>query len=266
MKRLFPLLLYLVLVAMITGMFAAPSPNESPDDAHPAILTAVDDTAFVLVNGRVVIDVIANDIELNTGCLPLILIDILVGPVHSNLKFQDSTYIDRMDPRDASDDVIVYVPDADFVGKDSLKYEVARNTAMGCGPDVDSAWVFIYVNQAPDAEDDVLQVTPDVLNEFDVLANDTDPDGDTLTVDSLGVLPKNGTAAIVDTLGTQFITYTPDAGYIGPDTLQYFLSDDKLGVDSALVFLTVNGQPLAVADSATTLPGNAATRRISLSG
>ncbi len=262
MKRLLPLFLSLILALVITGMFSTPSPYGAPDDANPVILTAVDDTAFVLKNDTVNVDVIANDIETNAGCLPLILIDILDGPFNSELDFS-RTRIDRNGtPADASDDFIRYIPNDDFVGKDSLKYEVSRNTSgTGCGTAIDSAWVFIYVTQAPDAREDVVQVIPGARNEVDVLANDMDPDGDPLTVDSLGVLPAHGDAEIVDETGTspQRIAYTPDDGYVGPDSLLYYLSDDKRAVDSAWVRLTVNAAPVAVADSATTLPGDPIT-------
>ena len=254
MTRLLPLLLLLVLVSTITGMLSAPAPSVLPRDADPLILTAFNDTAFVLVDGRVDVDVLANDIETNAGCLK-VLIDILDGPFNSNIDFPDSTHIERGDPADPTDDFIVYVPLAGFVGRDSLKYHVGRGGA-GCGSTSDSAWVFLFVNRAPTAQNDILQVLPDVVNEIDVLANDTDADADALTVDSLAALPVHGAAEIVDKAGTppQVIAYTPDAGYIGPDSLQYYISDDKLGVDSAWVLLTINAPPVAVADSATTLP------------
>ena len=260
MKRLLPVLLYLVLVALITGMFMGPSPKGSPDGADPLKLTAVNDTAYMLVNGRTVVDVVANDEDSNAGCFTFQFVQILAGPFHSNLKFRDSTYIDRREVEDPGDDVLVYVPFADFVGKDSLKYEV-HSVDDGCPNTIDSAWVFIYITQAPDAEDDILQVMPEARNELDVLANDTDPDGEPLTVDSLGVLPAHGDAEIVNTGGTpaQLIAYTPDDDYIGPDSIQYFMSDDKRAVDSAWVWLTVNAQPVALDDSATTLPGDPIT-------
>ena len=254
MKRLISIYLLVVLVIVITGMLSAPAPNGMPHEANPLLLTAVDDTAFVLVNDTVWIDVTANDIETNAGCFPLILVKPVAGPFHAVFPPEDARHIDRGNPVDASDDVVRYIPQQDFIGKDSLRYEVARN-ATNCGQDIDSAWVFIYVHRAPEAQDDTLQVLPDAMNTLPVLANDTDPDGDLLTVDSLGTLPEHGTAAIVDGA----LIYTPDDGYVGPDTLLYYASDSMRAIDSAWVFLTVNAPPTAVADMATTLPGTPVT-------
>ncbi|MDO6455442.1 cadherin-like domain-containing protein, partial [Neptunomonas phycophila] len=54
----------------------------------------------------------------------------------------------------------------------------------------------------------------------DVLANDSDVEGDTLTVDSASA--TNGTVAI-NPDGT--ITYTPDANFTGSDTITYTVTD-----------------------------------------
>ncbi|MBN2630562.1 MAG: Hint domain-containing protein [Rhodobacteraceae bacterium] len=97
----------------------------------------------------------------------------------------------------------------------------------------------VITNQVPDAVDDAF-VTP--LNTpiiVDVLANDTDPDGDALTVTSI-TQPANGTA----TLGSDgTILFTPESGFAGDTTLTYTLSDGKGGTDSATVTFTVNPPP-----------------------
>ena len=258
MKRLFSLFLLSVLIVVIAGMLSAPAPEGMPSapapdgmprDADALVLTAVNDTAFMLVNGRIVIDVVANDEDNNAGCKTFQLVRLLEGPFNSNLKFRDSTHIDRRQVNNFGDDVLVYVPLPDFTGRDSLEYEV-HSVDEDCPNSIDSAWVFVNVTRAPEAQNDTLQVLPDSLNTLPVLANDTDPDDEPLTVDSLGVLPQNGTAAIADGA----LTYTPDDDYIGPDTLLYYVSDDKRAIDSAWVFLTVNTPPMAVEDSVTTLP------------
>jgi hypothetical protein len=87
---------------------------------------------------------------------------------------------------------------------------------------------------------DVVQVNTNQAVAINVLANDTDPDGDTLTVASFtqaahGVVVKN-------TDGT--LTYTPTTGYTGSDTFTYTASDGKGGTATASVLLTV-GVPAA---------------------
>ena len=79
------------------------------------------------------------------------------------------------------------------------------------------------------------------------LANDTDVEGDTLTIQSVtqGV---NGT--VVDN-GDGTVTYTPAADWNGVDTFTYTVSDGAL-TDTATVTVTVtavNDAPVAVDDS-----------------
>ncbi len=107
-------------------------------------------------------------------------------------------------------------------------------------------------NRAPDAVDDsatTIRNTPVTIN---VVANDTDPDGDPLSVTAVSD-PPNGTATNNNN-GT--VTYQPDNGFIGSDSFTYTISDGRGGSDTATVRVTVNPPPNrppdAVDDSATT--------------
>jgi hypothetical protein len=104
----------------------------------------------------------------------------------------------------------------------------------------------------PDAVDDLADAVANVPVNVDVLANDTDADGDVLTV-VVVTQPANGTASIV---GGASVSYTANPGYIGPDAFTYSISDGNGGFDTANVFVTVsigeNGAPTPVDDSATT--------------
>ena len=75
-----------------------------------------------------------------------------------------------------------------------------------------------------------------------VLANDSDPDGGTLSVTSV-TTPTHGTATI--NAGTT-VTYTPAAGYSGPDSFGYSISDGQGGTASATVSITVGPAPTTV--------------------
>ncbi len=92
------------------------------------------------------------------------------------------------------------------------------------------------VNESPSASDDTRITgagTPITIN---VLQNDTDPDGDVLTITSV-TQPSNG-AAIVNTNDT--VTYTPAAGFSsGEDSFSYTISDGFGGTATATVFITV---------------------------
>ena len=73
---------------------------------------------------------------------------------------------------------------------------------------------------------------------IDVLANDSDDDGDTIEVASV-TQPGNG--GVVDN-GDDTVTYTPDSGFSGTDTFTYTVSDGQAS-SSATVTVTVSETP-----------------------
>ncbi|MCI0632554.1 MAG: Ig-like domain-containing protein, partial [Actinobacteria bacterium] len=79
-------------------------------------------------------------------------------------------------------------------------------------------------NLAPEAADDHAVTTRDSAIDIDVLANDTDPDGDALTV-SGATQPSHGSAEI-DADGS--VIYAPEAGFTGEDSFTYTASDGSL--------------------------------------
>jgi PKD repeat protein len=94
-------------------------------------------------------------------------------------------------------------------------------------------------NQPPAAADDAATTDAGTPVTIDVLANDTDPDGDDLTVSSVGDPPNGST--VIDGNGT--ITYTPDPGFSGAnDVFTYTVSDGSLP-DDATVTVTVRAPP-----------------------
>lgn len=109
-------------------------------------------------------------------------------------------------------------------------------------------------NQSPVAVADSLTTLEDTAGTVLVLANDSDPDGGTLTVTGIAG-PSHGSAIINS--GTS-ITYTPTANFNGSDSLTYTLSDGQGGVATGTVTITVtavNDLPVAVADTATSTAG-----------
>jgi hypothetical protein len=90
-------------------------------------------------------------------------------------------------------------------------------------------------NLPPNAIDDSDTVIEDSTNnQIDVLANDNDPNGDTITIISI-TQPSNGLA----TYDTDYVYYTPNANYNGPDSFTYTISDGKGETDSATISITV---------------------------
>jgi VCBS repeat-containing protein len=142
-----------------------------------------------------------------------------------------------------------YTPNADFFGADSFTYR-----AFDGAEHSDFATVTITVtalNDAPGAADDNAGTDEDTPVTIAVLANDSDVEGDELTVAS-HTDAAHGT--LVLNAGGSF-TYTPNANYFGPDSFDYTVSDGQGGSDTASVSLTVgpdNDAPSAGDDSAST--------------
>src|SRR5207249_998314 len=91
------------------------------------------------------------------------------------------------------------------------------------------------VNDAPVANNDAVTTAEDTAVTIAVLGNDTDIDGDTLTVTGVSA-PQHGSATSHPD-GT--ITYTPAANYNGADTFTYTISDGHGGTAAATVSLTI---------------------------
>lgn len=100
----------------------------------------------------------------------------------------------------------------------------------------------------PVAANDATTTLQDTPVMIDVLANDSDPDGDTLSVINASV-PRTG-SVIINSDDT--ITYTPNAGFLGTDTFRYTISDGNGGTDTAWVSVKVTepvtGTPIYVYD------------------
>ena len=90
------------------------------------------------------------------------------------------------------------------------------------------------VNEAPVAVDDTAGTSENTAVTIDVLNNDSDPDGDALTVDSV----TQGAHGSVINNGDE-VTYTPDSGFSGTDSFTYTVSDGNGGTDTATVTVTV---------------------------
>lgn len=106
-------------------------------------------------------------------------------------------------------------------------------------------------NTAPVANNDTATTTSGTaVTISNVLANDTDANGDTLSV-TANTTPANGT---VTRSGNTFI-YTPKTGFSGTDSFTYTISDGKGGSATATVNVTVGAAPNpvdAIDDSVTT--------------
>ncbi len=96
-------------------------------------------------------------------------------------------------------------------------------------------------NDPPVAVDDSNTTPENTPVTIDVLNNDSDIDGDTLTVDSV----TQGTSGSVTNNGND-VTYTPAPGFSGTDSFTYTISDGNGGTDMATVTVTVTGTPARI--------------------
>lgn len=109
--------------------------------------------------------------------------------------------------------------------------------------------VILNGNHLPVANPDTASIPWNQSLDVDVLANDTDSDGDALTVTQ--VTSEFGTAVI---LANQQLSYTPATDFIGTDVLVYSITDGKGGTASSELTVVVSGNtaPTTVNDSAAT--------------
>ncbi|MCP4536989.1 MAG: tandem-95 repeat protein, partial [Chloroflexi bacterium] len=152
---------------------------------------------------------------------------------------------------------LAYVPDLNFSGIDFVTYTVTDGILY------DTAAVTITVldfNAAPTAVDDAFTVDEDSnYNELDVLANDSDSDGDSVFIVEVSA-PISASIYVVDNV----IYYAPDPDFVDPSVFTYTIGDGNGGLDTAFVAMTINGlndAPVAVDDTFQTnenVPLNAA--------
>jgi outer membrane protein OmpA-like peptidoglycan-associated protein len=113
----------------------------------------------------------------------------------------------------------------------------------------------VFINRNPVAQNDSATTPVATAVVIAVLTNDTDPDGNPLSISAVGAA-QNGTA----TINGSSISYLPRAGFAGSDSFTYTVSDGQGGTATANVTVTVSGRPpIANPDSATTRTGTPVT-------
>ncbi|MBK7892525.1 MAG: DUF2341 domain-containing protein [Bdellovibrionales bacterium] len=118
-------------------------------------------------------------------------------------------------------------------GSETAILTLGAPTGASLGPDtVHTVTITDEVLSPPDAVDDSINVTNFSAVTIPVLANDTDANGDTLTITSF-TAPSAGTAVRVG----QTIRYTPTQDFPATDSFTYTISDGRGGTDTATVTL-----------------------------
>ena len=177
-----------------------------------------------------------------TGTLP-VATDVDGDPLTYDIGSQASNGTVTVNP----DGSYSYRPNPDFTGTDSFTYTVSDGTVTVT---YTMTVTVTPVNDPPVARDDVAATREDTPVVINVLGNDSDVEGDPLTVVSASAL--NGTVTI-NADGT--ITYQPRPDFSGTDTITYQVSDGQGGFATASVVVTVapvNDAPVA-SDAAVTV-------------
>ncbi len=131
---------------------------------------------------------------------------------------------------------VTYTPEANFHGADSFTYTVADGRG---GTDAATVTVTVTpVNNAPIAADDSATTDQGQSVTLPPLANDSDPDGDELQL--VSVEGASGGTVQIDANGS--VTYTPNAGFTGDDTMTYTVRDP--GGAQASASITVRVDPV----------------------
>jgi VCBS repeat-containing protein len=204
--------------------------------------TAVNDTKTVEEDsGATAIDVLANDTDTDGGPKN---IESVTQPTNGTVVIT------------GGGTGLTYEPDANYCDEtepDTFEYELNGGSTATVSVEVEC------VDDPPTAVNDSATVLEDSgATAINVLANDTDPDGGTKTVESV-TQPANGTVVI--TGGGTGLTYEPDANYCNeppgttPDTFTYEITGGSEATVSVKVEC-VNDAPTDLALSKSSLKEN----------
>ena len=217
----------------VTGCNPNPRPNQAPTAVNDAYTTAEDTALTVPASG-----ILTNDTDPENGPLTVAL-PIITQPAHGTVTQN-------------ADGSLTYMPALNYNGTDSYTYK-AKDAAGNLSNTATVTITITPVNDPPVAVNDAATTPMNTAITLAVVNNDTDPDGDALTVISF-TAPTTGT---VTQSGNQLV-YTPATGFFGTATFTYTISDGHGGTSTATVTITIpngNHPPVAVNDAATTMVG-----------
>ena len=244
-----------------------------------------DDINTAEINQSVAGNVLTNDQDPNPGD-DLAVVDPATGVAATNAVTLTTTGGGTVviNP----DGSYVYTPATEFVGEDTFMYSAADENGNANGATVsievrdrnvpvDPADPSTLYNAQPIASNDSFTLFTDSPLESSVTGNDSDPDGDVITIATASglaatapqtVTTEQGGAVVLNTDGS--FTYTPPAGFLGQDSFDYSIVDTGGVIDSASVTLNVvadsnpseNNDPQANNDLVSVPVGESATTNL----
>jgi len=207
------------------------NPINDPPDAKDDDFSIDEDTPLKFT----ILQLVKNDVDPDTPDEELELESV------SNRSARGITIVDN------GDGTFAYQPEENFFGQDSFSYVITDGQGGGSGAKVNLT--ILPVNDPPVPTADSAELPEDTKGyPIDVLINDTDADGDTLTV--LSVTEAENGVIDLDTM-----IYTPLLDFSGKDEFTYIVSDGK-GEEAkgtvTIMVMAVNDLPVAVKQSINT--------------
>lgn len=184
-------------------------PNRAP--------VAQDDQVETEENRAVLIAVLGNDFDPDGDPLG---IWIAMPPTHGEVVVRP-------------DRTVRYTPAEGFFGEDQFQYMAVDGRGGQALATV--AVTVLRANRAPDVVDDAAETTQGAAVLVDVLGNDADPDGDAIRAIEASQGEHGSTRITQDGR----VEYTPHAGFVGQDSFQYLVTDDRGGFVFGKVVVTV---------------------------
>jgi len=171
--------------------------------------TTVDDSLVISANSTTILDILANDRDVDSSINRQ---SVVIGLVPLNGR---ATVL--------SDGQISYTPNTGYRGPDSLTYRVRDDI----GATSRETTVQLFMNSAPVANNDSVIMLINTSRVIDVIANDSDPDvGDTINRQSILIVTQspNGVASVVANGNIQFL---PNTNFTGSATVTYTITDNN---------------------------------------
>ena len=201
--------------------------NDAPVANNDSYTTAEDTTLSVPAPG-----LLANDTDVDSTSLSVALVS---APANGSVALN-------------ANGSFIFTPASNFNGTTSFTYRANDGAATS---NVATVTITVTsVNDVPMANNDTLTVFEDAnATVVNVLANDSDVDGDTLSVTGV----TQGSKGTV-TLNAGTVSYKPNLNANGSDSFTYTISDGQGGTATGTVNVTitpVNDPPVANPDTAT---------------
>ncbi|WP_036481000.1 cadherin-like domain-containing protein [Myxosarcina sp. GI1] len=147
-----------------------------------------------------------------------------------NLFFNDKAY----------DEIVVETLTGSGAKFESDNHTFSANKQLMRGIVIPDTNLDLDPNNPPGIVDDSAETIMNNSVLIDVLANDSDSDGDILNIQNGKVTtPINGTAVVENHDGIKKIRYTPNANFYGDDSFEYTAVDPKDGIGTATVNIKV---------------------------